>query len=73
VIEERVVGNLMHPNPWHRVVGLPALANQPELRRLGADDRMAAHAGLRWRHHRFVRALHLGVAIATIHAELSGV
>ena len=73
VIEECVVRKLVDPKPCDRLVRLPALAHRCELRRLGADQRVATHAGLRRRHHRFAGTLDLGVAVATVQAELAGV
>lgn len=73
VIEERVVGKLVHAHPFDRLTRAEAFTHRLETRRVLLYDRMATHARLRWRNHRLRRTFDVRVAVATIDAKLTRV
>lgn len=73
MIEIDEIGELVDVNPGNGLVLGEALANRQNLGAIGSHLGVAVHAHLRGGHGSKGRALHRGMAIATIEPEVSSV
>ena len=80
VIEEGILGQLVHPLPFHGVLRLPAFPHLGKQRAgpldvglARIDAVVAVHAHLRVRHGGMLGLLHVLMAVAAIHAKLADV
>jgi len=73
VIEVSIVREVVDANPFYRLLSGKALAHQGQFFTVRVDHRMTVHTGPSWRHVGLRLALHPGMTIATINAQIPGV
>ncbi len=71
VIKIRVLGQIMNPFPFDRLIIAVARTHWFEIRAVGPDLTVAVHTGLRWRHSGGGSRLHRRVTVATVNAIIA--